>query len=90
MFRNTSPAAIEPPAPVVTPPADLIPLSVLALDVAAPVTGWEPFLTVRNIPVVVDDIVGTASPGPTLGRLSLSGLRMSAVHGKWPNEMSNG
>jgi hypothetical protein len=54
MFR-TIPATVEP-APVEVPPADLIPLSVLGLDVAEPITGWEPFLTVRNIVVVSDDV----------------------------------
>jgi hypothetical protein len=55
MFRNTSPAS--EPAPVdEADPVDLIPLSVLALDLPEPATGWEPFLTVRNIAVVVDDV----------------------------------
>jgi hypothetical protein len=53
MFRTMT--DIEP-APVEVPPSDLIPLSVLALDVAAPTTGWEPFLTVRNIAIVSDDV----------------------------------
>jgi hypothetical protein len=44
------------PTPAEVPPADLIPLSVLGLDVAEPITGWEPFLTVRNIPTVFDDV----------------------------------
>jgi hypothetical protein len=58
MFRNTSTAAIEPPAPleVVAAATTLIPLSVLALDLAAPATGWSPFLTVRNIAIVSDDV----------------------------------
>jgi len=55
MFRNTATPAAEP-APIVAPPADLIPLSVLELDLSAPTTGWEPFLTVRNIAIVSDDI----------------------------------
>ena len=53
MFRT---APDTEPAPVEVPPADLIPLSVLGLDVAEPITGWEPFLTVRNIPTVFDDV----------------------------------
>jgi hypothetical protein len=54
MFRTI--AATVEPAPVEAPPADPIPLSVLGLDVAEPDNGWEPFLTVRNIAVVSDDI----------------------------------
>jgi hypothetical protein len=53
MFRTVT--ATEP-APIVVPPAELIPLSVLGLNVSAPVGGWEPFLTVRNLEILVDDI----------------------------------
>jgi hypothetical protein len=53
MFKTTP--ATEPPA-VVAPPADSVPLSVLALDVPEPVGGWDAYLTVRGIAVLVDDI----------------------------------
>jgi hypothetical protein len=87
MFRNTA-AAIEPP--VVAPPAELVPLSVLGLDVSAPATGWEPFLTVRNITILFDDIGRSQLAATTLERLSLRNMRMSAVHRKWRNKMSSG
>ena len=58
MFRNTAPAA--EPAPevdVVVDPDDLIPLSVLALDLAeSPVGGWVAYLAGRGVPVLADDI----------------------------------
>jgi hypothetical protein len=54
MFKTT-PAA--EPAPVVeVEPVDLIPLSVLGLDVAEPTTGWTAYLTGRGIPIVLDDV----------------------------------
>jgi hypothetical protein len=46
---------IEPPYQDVDP-AELIPLSQLALDLPAPAEGWPVYLHGRNIPVVVDDI----------------------------------
>ena len=54
MFRNT--ATATEPAPVEVEPVDLIPLSVLELDLSAPTTGWEPFLAVRGIGIVSDDV----------------------------------
>ena len=56
MFRNTATPAAEPPVPVEVPPAELIPLSHLSLDLSTPVTGWSAFLTVRNIAIVSDDV----------------------------------
>ena len=59
MFRNTVPA-IE--APVVMDPADpaddLIPISAIALDLAAepPAGGWIAYLASRGIPIVLDDL----------------------------------
>jgi hypothetical protein len=54
MFRTTV-AAVEPPA--VTNPSDLIPLSVLQLDLDPPtVGGWNACLAGRGIAVLVDDI----------------------------------
>jgi hypothetical protein len=63
MFRNAVPAA-EPDTPAVTVPTpELVPLSVLALDLPAPeIGGWGPFLSDRHIEIVVDDV----------GRLSIS------------------
>jgi hypothetical protein len=59
MFR-TAPAA--EPAPDVMVPADLIPLSVLELDLGAPVEGWLAYLNAKGVEVVTD----------YLGRLSIS------------------
>jgi hypothetical protein len=56
MFNKTPAPAIEPAPAVEVDPVDLIPLSVLALDLSAPVNGWSPFLTVRNIAIVSDDV----------------------------------
>jgi hypothetical protein len=55
MFRNTLPSPLADTD--VLDPADLIPLSVLALDLDAPsVGGWGVFLASRNIPIVLDHI----------------------------------
>jgi hypothetical protein len=58
MFRNTAPAA--EPAPdvdvMMDPADDLVPLSVLALDLDAPAVGWDAFLAGRSIPIVLDRI----------------------------------
>jgi hypothetical protein len=53
MFKTT-PAA--EPAPIVTPPADLVPISHLALDLPEPSVGWLIELDRRHIDVLVDDI----------------------------------
>jgi hypothetical protein len=58
MFRDTAPVT-EPAhdVDVMMDPADeLVPLSVLALDLDAPAVGWDAFLASRNIPVVLDHI----------------------------------
>jgi hypothetical protein len=55
MFRNTIPDT--EPAPVdVMPPAELIPLSVLSLDVDEPVGGWTAYLHGRGVEIVADRI----------------------------------
>jgi hypothetical protein len=54
MFRNTIPDT--EPAPVVAPPADLIPLSHLSLDVDEPCVGWDAYLSGRGLEVVLDDV----------------------------------
>ena len=35
---------------------ELVPLSVLQLDLPAPATGWNAFLAERHIPVRLDDL----------------------------------
>lgn len=56
MFNKTSAPAVEP-APVVTPPADLVPLSHLELDLCRPpAVGWAAYLIERGIEVLTDDI----------------------------------
>jgi hypothetical protein len=46
-----------PVTPVVLEPPDaLIPLSVLHLDLPTPPTGWQRYLTDRDIPITTDDI----------------------------------
>jgi hypothetical protein len=62
MFRNNTATAVEavpPTSPVddVVDPAELIPISHLALDLAEPpVGGWTAYLTGRGIPVLADDV----------------------------------
>jgi hypothetical protein len=59
MFRNTATAAEAPPQAedVIVPADNLIPVSVLALDLdATPAGGWTAYLTGRGIPVVLDRI----------------------------------
>jgi hypothetical protein len=50
------------PAPDVMAPADLIPITQLALDLPEPAEGWIAFLDAKGVEVVTDDI----------GRLSIS------------------
>jgi hypothetical protein len=57
MFKNT-PAAES--AHVEAVPAELVPLSVLALDLGEPSTGWSSHLADRGIEIVLDDL-GRAS-----------------------------
>ncbi len=54
MFRNL-PAAVPPPV-VVDPPPELIALSVLELELAAPDAGWAAHLADRGISITIDDI----------------------------------
>ncbi len=54
MFKTGS--TVTEPAPVVSVPAEPVPLSVLELDVAAPSVGWDAFLAERAIPLLVDDL----------------------------------
>jgi hypothetical protein len=61
MFRNTAsvPAVESPPVGTRAPAdlADLIPISVIALDLAEPPAGgWIAYLTSRGIPIVLDHI----------------------------------
>jgi hypothetical protein len=60
MFSRPA-AAADPPTDVdVGDPPELIPLSVLALDLAEPAEGWSAFLADRGISITIDDI-GRAS-----------------------------
>jgi hypothetical protein len=61
MFTKTAPVAEPTPVEVGTAvPTELIPLSYVALDHPEPGGGWDAYLTVRNIPVLTDDL-GRAS-----------------------------
>jgi hypothetical protein len=62
MFRTTPAVDTEQVDADASTPAELIPLSVLELDLAAPVHGWAAYLTGRDVEVTLDDI----------GRLSVS------------------
>jgi hypothetical protein len=55
MFRSTD-AATAAPTHGDVDPAELIPLSHLALDLDQPSVGWAAYITGRGIEVVVDDI----------------------------------
>jgi hypothetical protein len=43
-------------AEIAPPPEDLIPLSVISLDLDAPPGGWTDYLSARNVAVELDDI----------------------------------
>jgi hypothetical protein len=58
MFRNAAPVT-EPDAPDdvgTAVPTNLIPLSVLQLDLDPPAGGWDAYLTGRGVGIAVDDI----------------------------------
>jgi hypothetical protein len=55
MFRTTIPA-VEPDRAEAVAPPDLVPLSVLSLDLPAPVEGWTAYLNAKDIEVVDDDL----------------------------------
>jgi hypothetical protein len=55
MFR-AAPAAVPPAADIVLPPAELIPLSVLALDLPEPAGGFLQYLAGRGVEVLTDDV----------------------------------
>jgi hypothetical protein len=57
MFRTAPAAALDALAERETiEPPQLIPLSVLSLDLSVPVEGWPSFLAARGIEVTLDDI----------------------------------
>jgi hypothetical protein len=57
MFNNKPAAPVTEPVEVGTAvPTDLIPLSVLQLDLPAPGSGWDAYLTGRGISIVLDHI----------------------------------
>src|SRR5215207_1973453 len=62
MFRSTAaePATVTEPTHDVANPSNLIPLSYLELDLAAPAAGWAVYLADRGMSIVLDD-VGRAS-----------------------------
>jgi hypothetical protein len=77
MFR--SPVAADPPAHVdVDPCEQLVPLSVLELDLTAPVEGWSNFLADRGISITIDDI-GRASVSRSDARQLLTEQREAEV-----------
>jgi hypothetical protein len=55
MFSKTT-APVTEPTPVEAEPADLIPLSVLQLDLDAPAVGWHDYLKGHGIEVLADDL----------------------------------
>ncbi|HEY6688334.1 MAG TPA: hypothetical protein VI094_19240 [Propionibacteriaceae bacterium] len=62
MFNKATAPVAEPASDVTEPLEPLVPLSVLQLDLDAPVGGWASYLADRHIEVVADDI----------GRMSVS------------------
>jgi hypothetical protein len=82
MFRTV--AAADPPTHVdVDPPAELIALSVLALDLPAPDEGWATYLADRGISITIDDI-GRASVSRSDARQLLTEQRENEA---WKAEM---
>jgi hypothetical protein len=61
MFRNRGAAEVASiDAPTQAEAADLVPLSVLALDLDVPATGWRAYLASRGVEVVTDDLTRPA------------------------------
>jgi hypothetical protein len=89
MFRR--PCLVAESAREVIPAADLVPLSLLELDLAAPVEGWNLHLADRNIEIVEDDIGRAAVSRPDVrmrGSSSPNTVRarpVRSVSGKRPN-----
>jgi hypothetical protein len=54
MFHRTPEAVTAEPTHV--DPAELIPLSVLQLDLPAPGEGWDAYLTSRGVSITIDDV----------------------------------
>jgi hypothetical protein len=78
MFRSTV-AAADPPTYVdMDPPIGLIALSVLELDLPAPVEGWATYLADRGISITIDDI-GRASVARSDARQLLTEQRENEV-----------
>ncbi len=55
MFRSL-PVTDPPPHVNVVPSEQLVPLSVLALDLPAPAEGWTGYLNSRGVAIVTDDL----------------------------------
>jgi hypothetical protein len=72
MFR--SPVVADPPTHVEESTSELIPLSILQLDLPAPVEGWNSYLNSRSIPVVEDDL-GRAAVARSVARMLLAEQR---------------
>jgi hypothetical protein len=69
------------PVEIVDPPEQLLPLSVLELDLTAPVEGWTAYLNSRSIPVVEDD----------LGRLAVArDAARRLFHRQWRAQLPSG
>jgi hypothetical protein len=77
MFRSTVIAA-DPPTQHDVDPPELVPLSVLALDLTVPVEGWATFLADRGISITIDD-VGRASVSRSDARQLLTEQRENEV-----------
>jgi hypothetical protein len=83
MFRSTPADAGAAPADDVMVPAELIPLSVLELDVDPPsVGGWRAFLAGRGVAVVVDNIGRDAVTRADARRLIADGVRVRPGSGR--------
>jgi hypothetical protein len=81
MFRNTVPVA-EPVHDDVMPPAtEVIPLSVLQLDLGEPSTGWASHLADRDIEIVLDDL-GRASVARSDARQLFDERREAEAHAR--------
>jgi hypothetical protein len=78
MFR--SPVAADPLAvhDVVDPPEELVPLSVLTLDLPAPDEGWNTYLNRRSIPVAEDDL-GRAAVARSVARMLIAERRQAEL-----------
>jgi hypothetical protein len=91
MFTKTAPVAEPTPVEVGTAvPTELIPLSYVALDHPEPGGGWDAYLTVRNIPVLTDDLGRASISRADAKQLFIERRENEAVRVRWRQRRNEG